>query len=192
MDRRGPRSALEAALHRSRLSAADRAAQISARERLPDLHRHRRRPGFRARIFRAGLWHSARAGGRHGGRAQLSNMARTAAGPHQGAEAPAQRRQRRQARGHPSRDRPQAAASPSATRPATGRCWNIRRRAAAPGSPCWCCTTTASANTPTGPRRACPIRRSGHSPRSSTTRRTKDGWIVVSMKNDWKRIFAFE
>ena len=21
---------------------------------------------------------------------------------------------------------------------------------------------------------------------------TKDGWIVISMKNDWKRIFAFE
>ena len=28
-------------------------------------HRHRRRPGFRARLFRAGLRHSGRAGGRN-------------------------------------------------------------------------------------------------------------------------------
>ena len=39
------------------------------------------------------------------------------------------------------------------------------------GSGCWSCTTTASANTPTGRRRVCPIRRSGHFPRRSTTRR---------------------
>jgi phosphoglycolate phosphatase-like HAD superfamily hydrolase len=45
------------------------------------------------------------------------------------------------------------------------------KAATAPGSRCWCCTTTTSANTPTGLRKACPTRRSGPSPRNSTTRR---------------------
>jgi phosphoglycolate phosphatase-like HAD superfamily hydrolase len=49
--------------------------------------------------------------------------------------------------------------SPSAIRPATGRCSNIRRPAAAPGSRCWCCMTTSSANTPTDRLRACPTPR---------------------------------
>ena len=50
----------------------------------------------------------------------------------------------------------------------------------------------ASANTPTARRRGCPTPRSARSPRRCTTRRKKQGWIVISMKNDWKRIFAFD
>ena len=65
LDHGRARSALEAALHRTRLSAADRAAQISARQWLQDLHRHRRRAGFRPRLCGGRLRHSARAGGRH-------------------------------------------------------------------------------------------------------------------------------
>ncbi len=41
------------------------------------------------------------------------------------------------------------------------------------------------------PRRARPTPRSGHSPRNSYEEAKKDGWFVVSVKNDWKRIFAF-
>jgi hypothetical protein len=58
-----------------------------------------------------------------------------------------------------------------AIRPATDRCSNIRRPAAACGSPCWCCTTTASANTRTDPRKACPKPKSAAFPRTFTTKR---------------------
>ena len=52
--------------------------------------------------------------------------------------------------------------------------------------------TTACANTPTGQPRVCPIRRSGHFRKELYDLANKNGWIVVSMKNDWKKIFAFE
>ena len=80
----------------------------------------------------------------------------------------------------------------SAIRRATGRCWNTPRPARASGSQCSCCTTTTSVSTPTGRPRVSPTPRSAPSRRSSTTKRRRSGWIVISMKNDWKRIFAFE
>ena len=52
--------------------------KLSARQRLQDLHRHRRRPGLRARVFRAGLRHPARAGRRHRRRRPSSATTRTA------------------------------------------------------------------------------------------------------------------
>ena len=61
----------------------------------------------------------------------------------------------------------------SATRPATGRCWNGPAPAPAPGSRCCCCTTTPRANTPTGRRKACPTPRSAPSRRRCTTRRRR-------------------
>jgi hypothetical protein len=61
----------------------------SAQCRLPHIHRHRRRAGFRARLYGAGLRHSTRAGGRQRGRRQLS-IRRQRPGPDQRAEAPAQ------------------------------------------------------------------------------------------------------
>ena len=57
---------------------------------------------------------------------------------------------------------------------------------------CWCCTTTVSANTRMDPRKACPKSKIGHFSPELYDEAIKDGWIVVSMKNDWKRIFAFE
>ena len=81
---------------------------------------------------------------------------------------------------------------PSATPPATGRCWNTPRRATGRGCRCSCCTTTPSANMPMARPRGCPTPRSAPSPRRCMTRRQKHGWTVISMKNDWKRIFAFE
>ena len=61
-----------------------------------------------------------------------------------------------------------------------------------PARRCWCCTTMPRANTPTDPQRAFPTARSAPSRRRFMTRRMKSGWTVISMKNDWKRIFAFE
>ena len=52
-------------------------------------------------------------------------------------------------------------------------------------------TTTRRASTPTARRRAARPR-SAPSLRRSTTEAEKNGWVVISMKNDWKRIFAFE
>jgi hypothetical protein len=43
-----------------------------------------------------------------------------------------------------------------------------------------------------GPARGLPDTKVGRFTPELYDEATKDGWIVVSMKNDWKRIFAFE
>ena len=43
-----------------------------------------------------------------------------------------------------------------------------------------------------GPARGLPDTKVGRFPPELYDEATKDDWIVVSMKNDWKRIFAFE
>ena len=43
-----------------------------------------------------------------------------------------------------------------------------------------------------GPAQGLPDSKIGTFPRALYDQAMKDGWIVVSMKNDWKRIFAFE
>ena len=58
-----------------------------------------------------------------------------------------------------------------ATPPATSRCWNTPRRAAARDSRCWCSTMMRSASTPTAPPRGCRIPRSALSRRRCTTKR---------------------
>ena len=80
----------------------------------------------------------------------------------------------------------------SAIRPATGRCSNTPRPATARGWRCSFCTTTPSANTPTARRKGCPTPRSARFTQALDDEAKKDGWFVISMKNDWKRIFAFE
>ncbi|MCK7492083.1 MAG: HAD family hydrolase [Comamonadaceae bacterium] len=113
--------------------------------------------------------------------------------PDQGAEAAAQRRQGRQARGHPSDDRAPARSRPSATPTGDQQMLEYtqgrRRRAAVDAG---AARRRASANTPTARRRGCPTPRSAPSPRRCTTRRRSRAGSVISMKNDWKRIFAFE
>ena len=52
--------------------------------------------------------------------------------------------------------------------------------------------TTARGNMPTGRRRASPNSKIGTFPQEVYDQAIKDGWFVVSMKNDWKRIFAFD
>ena len=43
-----------------------------------------------------------------------------------------------------------------------------------------------------GPARGLPDTKIGRFPPELDDEAAKDGWFVVSMKNDWKRIFAFE
>ena len=43
-----------------------------------------------------------------------------------------------------------------------------------------------------GPAQGLPETKVGRFPPELYDEATKDGWVVVSMKNDWKRIFAFE
>ena len=43
-----------------------------------------------------------------------------------------------------------------------------------------------------GPAQGLPDSKVGTFPQELYDQAMKDGWIVVSMKNDWKRIFAFE
>ena len=65
VDRGGQGRSLEASLYRAYLPTDAGSAELPACQWLQDLHRHRRGPGLRARLFRAGLWHPARASGRH-------------------------------------------------------------------------------------------------------------------------------
>ena len=43
-----------------------------------------------------------------------------------------------------------------------------------------------------GPAQGLPNSKIGTFPQALYDQAMKDGWVVVSMKNDWKRIFAFE
>jgi len=43
-----------------------------------------------------------------------------------------------------------------------------------------------------GPAQGLPDSKIGTLPQSLYDQAVKDGWIVVSMKADWKRVFAFE
>ena len=62
------------------------------------------------------------------------------------------------------------------------------RAAAARGSGCSCSTTTPRANTPTARHADCRTSSSGiHTALDEQAK--KDGWTVVSMKDDWKQVF---
>ena len=49
--------------------------------------------------------------------------------------------------------------------------------------------TTPPASSPTAPPTACPTAASATSARISSTKPSAKGWTVISMKNDWKRIY---
>ena len=66
------------------------------------------------------------------------------------------------------------------------------RAATARGSRCWCCTTMPSASMPTVPRKGLPDTKVGTFTQQLYDEAKSSGWTVISMKNDWKRIFAFE
>ena len=43
-----------------------------------------------------------------------------------------------------------------------------------------------------GPAQRLPTAKVGTFPRSFDDEAKKNGWFIISMKDDWKRIFAFE
>jgi hypothetical protein len=53
-----------------------------------------------------------------------------------------------------------------------------------------CCTTTPSANMP--PVQGLPDTKVGRFTQALYEEAKKDGWTVISMRDDWKRIFSFE
>ena len=112
--------------------------------------------------------------------------------PDQGAQAAAQRQRRRQARGHPPDDRAPArhGGRQLHRRPADAGVHEGRQRRAA--CRCWCCTTTQSANMPTARRKGLPDTKVGTFTQALYDEAKKQGWTVISMKDDWKKIFAFE
>ena len=83
--------------------------------------------------------------------------------------------------------RPIAAFGNSRRRPADAGIHARRQRRAL--RCCSCCTTTRRANSPTARRADCRTSNSAPSRPRSTTHAKKDGWTVVSMKDDWKTVF---
>ena len=179
------RPALQAALHRAGLSADAGAARLLARQRLQDLHRLGRRHRVHASVGGAGLWHSARAG-----RGLLD----------QDAVRDARRQARRCSgcrRSTSSTTRPASRSAststsaagrsrPSATPTATWKCCNgprWRRRALRADRPSH---RRASGNTPTTANRT--VGRLDKALDAAALNK----WTVVDMKNDWKRVFAFQ
>jgi hypothetical protein len=55
----------------------------------------------------------------------------------------------------------------------------------------WCFTAVA-VHAQTDPLQGLPESRVGTFTQALYDEAKKDGWIVISMKNDWKRIFTFE
>ncbi len=171
-----------AALHRDGLSADARAARLPARERLQDLHRLRRRHRVHAPVDGEGLRHPARAGHRQQHQDEVRDARRQAR-----ARAPAGDRTssttRPASRSASTSTSAAARSPPSATPTATSRCCSGRPPAAARASGLSSTTPTPSASGPTtaNPASAASTRRS--------TRRKAKGWTVVSMKDDWKRIY---
>jgi hypothetical protein len=49
-----------------------------------------------------------------------------------------------------------------------------------------------SVSMPTARREGCPIPNVGAFTQELYDEAMKDGWTVISMKNDWKRLFAFD
>ena len=64
--------------------------------------------------------------------------------------------------------------------------------ATAYGSRCWCFTARPSASLRTDLPGDCPTQRSAPSAQALYNKAHQQSWIVISMKNDWKRIFSFE
>ena len=141
MDRNRQASAMEPPLHRADLPADARSDAVPAREWLQDLYRHRRRPGFRARLLRAGYG------------IPPEQVVGTAGGMKYGYDKDGKPILTKEPKlllndnnaGKPEGIHLRSAPGPSsrsAIRPATGRCWNTPRPAMAPGWRCWCCTMT--------------------------------------------------
>ena len=76
----------------------------------------------------------------------------------------------------------------SATRPAIGRCSSTRRPATASAS----LHDDAKREYAYGPAQGLPDTKVGTFTQALYDEANKKGWTVISMQNDWKRIFSFD
>ena len=80
----------------------------------------------------------------------------------------------------------------SATRPATGRCWSRPAAGAGARLKMLVLHDDAAREYAYGPAQGLPDTKVGTFTQALYDEAKKNGWTVISMKNDWKRIFAFE
>ena len=72
------------------------------------------------------------------------------------------------------------------------RCWNTPRPATARGSAMLVLHDDAKREYAYGPAQGLPDTKVGTFPQALYDEAKTNGWTVISMKNDWKRIFAFD
>jgi len=82
--------------------------------------------------------------------------------------------------------------SHSGTRKATRQCSSTRNPAGARPRCYSCFTTTRPANSLTGLPKDCPIQKSVAFSQALYDKAKASGWHVISMKDDWKRIFSWQ
>ena len=111
--------------------------------------------------------------------------------PDQGAEAAAERQLRRQARGHPSGDRPPPVRR---VRQLDGRPADAGIHHGGDGARLAMLVLhdDAKREYAYGPAQGLPDTKVGTFTQALYDEAKKQGWTVISMKNDWNRIFAFE
>ena len=80
----------------------------------------------------------------------------------------------------------------SATRPATGRCWSGPAAGAGARLKMLLLHDDAAREYAYGPAQGLPDSKVGTFTPALYDEAKKKGWTVISMKNDWRRIFAFE
>ena len=187
----GEAPALEAALYRARLSADDRGAGAICAPTIRNLHRHRRRTGFRAQLCPARLRHPDQSRWSASSIATKYEIDRTASrlirlpklffndnddGKAIGIELFIGKR-------------PHAAFGNS-----TGDREMLEWTGAGSGARLTMLVyhDDAEREYAYGPPADCPTPRSARSRQALYDEAKKDGWTVISMKNDWKRIFAFD
>ena len=157
-----------------------------------DLHRHRRRPGFRARLFRADLRHPARAGGRHARAARSTAMTRTAS--------PFLTKEPKLLLNDNNAGKPEGIHLMIGRRPyaafgnSTGDQQMLEYTKAGDGARLSMLVLhdDAKREYAYGPAQGLPDTKVGTFTQALYDEAKKQGWTVISMKNDWKQIFAFE
>ena len=80
----------------------------------------------------------------------------------------------------------------SATRPVTGRCWSTPEAGDGARLMMLVLHDDGTREYAYGPAQGLPDTKVGTFTQALYDEAKKDGWTVISMKNDWKRIFAFE
>ena len=112
--------------------------------------------------------------------------------PDQGTENVAQRQQCRQARRHPPDDRPPACTSPLATTSGDQQMLEYTKAGSGARLAMLVLHDDAKREYAYGPAQGLPDTKVGTFTQALYDEAKKNGWTVISMKNDWKKIFAFE